>query len=151
MLRLVQSGFGSGAEFDGEFESTFGGWHTFLAMLRAGVKRFPDGANVTVFRMATCTHAEAWERMQQALAITSTVEGSNFVSVVGEGVVTRNAKPGYLCLSMRDSVLGVFVEGSKTAMITLQWILFGDAAKRREEVREMVERLVDAAENGPRQ
>ncbi|MGH9671701.1 MAG: SRPBCC family protein, partial [Bryobacteraceae bacterium] len=38
-LRLVHSGFGAGASFDEEYDSTAGGWRIFLAMLRFGLER----------------------------------------------------------------------------------------------------------------
>lgn len=145
-LRLVQSGFGAGADFDAEYDSTFGGWHTFLAILRAGLGHFPGvrGTNVTVFRMSQHSQSEAWVRMQRALAISSTEEGSHFQGTVGAlqiaGKVTRNPKPGYLCLALNDSVLGVFVEGTKEAMVTIEWIFYGP---ERTGVQEALDALVN--------
>ena len=148
-LKLVHSGFGAGAEFDNEYDSSFGGWHTFFAMLQEGLKRFKGvaGVNVCAFRMAECNKSEAWDRMVAALAMSSMSEGSGFTGTVGsiqvKGTVVRNPKAGYLCLSLEDSILGVFVEGGDKAMVTLQWILFGDAASHQDEVRKAVETIVD--------
>jgi uncharacterized protein YndB with AHSA1/START domain len=131
-LRLVHSGFGADAKFDDEYESSFGGWSTFFAMLQDGLARFAGlkGTNTTVFAMSGHPKAEAWERMQKALAITSTVEGGEFKAKVGPlaiaGRVARNPREGCLCLSLPGSVLGVFVEGGKKAMITLMWIVYQD-------------------------
>lgn len=149
-LKLVHSGFGADAKFDGEFESTYGGWHTFLAMLQDGVARFKGvrGRNICSFQMAERSKLEAWERMQAALALSSMAEGSAFRGVLGglslEGIVKRNPKPGYLCLSLPDSVLGIFVEGGKKGMVTIQWILFGDAISREAEVRAAIEKAMEA-------
>jgi len=80
------------------------------------------------------------------MALTSTAEGSSFTGKLGslslEGTVKRNPKPGYLCLSLPDSILGIFVEGGKKAMVTIQWVLFGADATRQDEVRKAVEKAV---------
>jgi uncharacterized protein YndB with AHSA1/START domain len=149
-LKLVNSGFGAGADFDNEFESVYGGWHTFFAMLQDGLARFKriKGLNVCEFRMAERSKAEAWERMQTALAMTSTKEGEAFTGTFGglklDGTVKRHVKAGYLCLSLQDSILGIFVEGGKKGMVTIQWILFGEAATTREaETRAAIGRLME--------
>jgi uncharacterized protein YndB with AHSA1/START domain len=149
-LKLVHSGFGADAKFDNEFESTFGGWNTFFAMLQDGIERFKasKGINVCEFRMSEHSKAEAWERMQAALSLSSTEEGSAFTGKLGPlpltGSVKRNPKAGYLCLSLPDSVLGIFVEGGKKAMVTIQWVLFGSATSREAEVRAAIIQLMEA-------
>ena len=154
VLRLVHSGFGEGASFDNEFESVYGGWHTFLAMLQYRLGRFagiPAG-NATELRMIAMPQAEAWPAVCKLMSLTSTTEGSRYEGVIGgiplKGSILRTPKPGYLCLSVEsfdDSLLGVFVEGSKQAIVTFQWILFGDTlSKRRSEAQEAIKGLLDA-------
>jgi uncharacterized protein YndB with AHSA1/START domain len=135
-LRLVHSGFGEGASFDQEYESTFGGWHTFFAMLRYRLAKFPGvpAKNVAIMTMSTKSKMEAWEKFQQLSGITSTVEGTDYAATIGpmelRGQVVRNPKAGYLCLSvatLQNSLLGVFFEGGAQAMITFEWVLYGEA------------------------
>lgn len=154
VLRLVHSGFGEGADFDKEFESVYGGWHTFLATLRYRLNRFAGlpAANATELRMIKLPQPEAWPAVCKLMSLTSTTEGSRYEGVIGgiplRGAVLRTPKPGYLCLSVEsfdDSVLGVFVEGSKKAFVTLQWILFGDArTERRRQAQDAIVSLLDA-------
>jgi uncharacterized protein YndB with AHSA1/START domain len=145
-LRLVHSGFGSGANFDNEYESVFGGWHTFFAMLRYGMTRFPNvkATNVGMLKMSSDSQEAAWERMRDALQITSTTEGSTYTAAIGpfqlQGKVLRTPKPGYLCLSVQS--VGIFVEGGKQAMITFEWVLFGDTQRKTAEVRQTIEEFL---------
>lgn len=153
ILRLVHSGFGEGANFDNEFESVYGGWHTFLATLRYRLDRFAGvpATNATEFRMIAMPQAEAWPAVCKLMSLTSTAEGARYEGVIGgiplNGAVLRTPKPGYLCLSVEsfgDSVLGVFVEGSKKAFVTLQWIHFGDSGSERgAEAQQAIARLLD--------
>ena len=119
-------------------------------MLQDGIARFKGvaGINVCEFRMAERSKVEAWERMQDALALSSMSEGSAFTGRLGglaiEGTVKRNPKAGYLCLSLPDSVLGIFVEGGKKGMVTIQWVLFGDASARETEVRKAIGQAMEA-------
>jgi uncharacterized protein YndB with AHSA1/START domain len=150
-LRLVHSGFGASASFDNEYESTFGGWHTFFAMLRYGLTRFPGvkGTNVGIMKIAPDSQPAAWDRMQKALQITATTEGSDYSAVLGpfqlQGKIIRAPKAGYLALSVEsveDSLLGVFVEGGKQAMVTFEWVLFGDTQRKTAEVRQTIEEFL---------
>lgn len=135
-LRLVHSGFGAGAEFDNEYDSTHGGWHTFFAAMRHGLERFANkpARMLSAFRMAEESKLVVWERCKAELAINTTTEGASYTAKLGTyelaGTILRAPREGYLCLrvdSLDDSVLSIFIEGGNKAMVTLQWTLYGDA------------------------
>jgi len=51
ILRLVESGFGDDAKFDGEFESTGKAWPVFMTMLKRSAEAGVDSCtNATTFR-----------------------------------------------------------------------------------------------------
>jgi uncharacterized protein YndB with AHSA1/START domain len=152
VLRLVHSGFGADASFDDEFESTFGGWSMFLAMLKFGLERHrgAPARNVTFFRMLDMPWAEAWERARgpQFLALEGDPqEGERYTAGPLSGRVLRRPKPGYLCLTvdgMNASLLSLFVEtGWGKTMVTLMWVLFAGAMAQEAEIRERWGAAVD--------
>jgi len=150
-LRLVHSGFGEGAEFDSEFDSVYGGWHTFFAMLQYKLARFPGAPTRNVFRlsMSPKPRIETWDRFQKLTGITSVTEGTDYAAKFGpieiNGKILRTPKAGYLCLSvpsLEDSLLGVFVEGGgPQAMVTFEWILYGQESIARN--RERIQSAID--------
>ncbi|BDC51059.1 hypothetical protein F183_A33750 [Bryobacterales bacterium F-183] len=135
-LRLVHTGFRPEPEFDSEYESNHGGWHTFFATLKHGLERFANkpARMVSAFRMAEEPKPTVWQRCQQHLNIDNTTEGAPYTARLGayelSGTVLRAPREGYLCLSVDSldhSPLSVFVEGGDKAMVTLQCTLYGDA------------------------
>ncbi len=157
VVRLVHSGFGEGASFDAEFDSVYGGWHTFLAMLRYGAPRFARAKSLTVSQLQIGVEPKTatWERMCRLMGITSLAEGSEYTASIGDiplkGRVLRQVKAGYLCLSvesLEDSLLALFVEGGKKAMVTAEWVLYGDATRLAEQVRGTIEPFVQKLCNG---
>ena len=154
-LRLVHSGFGADAKFDQEYESTHGGWLTFLAMLKHSAEHHADApaTHVHELRMLTVPVGEQWESSIGPLGIDidSLVEGEPYQANLGgialAGSVIRYPKPGYLALSAPGSIVALFVEKSgESSMQTIQWILFGDARGRAEEVRQALARFNGAQE-----
>jgi uncharacterized protein YndB with AHSA1/START domain len=152
VLRLVHSGFGAEANFDDEYESTHGGWLTFLAMLRYGLERQRNRphVNVTVCRFLDMPREEAWQRLLDGIGVGAALEeGKSYSAQLGEtrltGTVIRHPKTGYLCLSVagwNDSLLSLFVEkwGGKCSL-TLTAVLFGPATERASAVRQELEQL----------
>lgn len=146
VLRLVHSGFGADASFDDEYESTFGGWRTFLAMLKFGLERHAGAphANVTIFHFLDLPVDAAWPRLAAHLKLSnSSREGEPYTAQFeGEelrGTVVAAPKPRYVCLSVEgwnDALLGLFVEkcGGKCGL-TVMSILFGDRAAQADAYR----------------
>ena len=65
VLRLVHSGFGSGADWDDEFHSTNHGWDIFLGNLKHYLERRPGLPCVQAFVALPCAVAPetAWQRL----------------------------------------------------------------------------------------
>jgi len=156
MLRLVHSGFGAGAEFDDEYESTHGGWLTFLASLRYLVERKRGVAGRHVFRMAMLKSApaEVWPRLTSEVGLSAQdwTPGAPFAARIpggGEisGVVWAAPKPGYAVLAVReldDSLLALFVERSCGACcFTASWYLYGGGAEGEQPLLAQWERFCD--------
>jgi uncharacterized protein YndB with AHSA1/START domain len=152
-LRLVHSGFGSDAKFDDEYDSTHGGWLTFLAMLAYSVEKYAQvpALHVHVLTTIPTPAGEQWKKLigPAGIAIDSLADGQPYHARLGglpiSGTVIRHAKPGYLFLTAPDSLVALFVEKSGgSSMQTIQWILFGDARKREAEVRRALAELTNA-------
>ena len=130
VLRLVHSGFGDTANFDGEFESTGGAWPTFLKMMKHSVEQgVARCRNVTLFRMLPVSHAEAWGKLTTAIPeLPKTAHGCCAVEFP-----ERN-----------HALMCVFCEncGGKS-MLTLTWLLYGASEPEAEEVREHWTGVVD--------
>ena len=126
ILRLVHSGFGEEASFDDEYESTRGGWITFLNMLKHRLERHPGAAaeNVWIMRMTDVSAREAWDR------IAATGELSKGIAVPGH----LPGYGGFIMPELNDSYLAVFCEG-KTCGLTITWILYGLPAGKVAEIR----------------
>lgn len=141
VLRLVHSGFDAEASFDEEYESTRGGWTTFMNMLRHALERHPGerARTVSIIRRTTISQAEAWER------IMATGEPAQGVAVPGH-------PPGYggfVMPALNDSYLAVFCEGKEGALVTITWILYGLPPEQVEAIRArwtgLADRLTDSA------
>ena len=157
-LRLVHSGFGAEASFDTEYESTSGGWHTFLAMLRYGLEHHPgeSAANVTVLRMSQASQPDLWLRAREAAGLPGDpIEGAPCRVVLGgtgfDGLVARSPRPGYLCIGAKGSnaLVSIFAESCGGAsVLTAVAILFGEAASRRDTIHAALTAYADEVVSG---
>jgi hypothetical protein len=141
-LRMVHSGFGKGTSFDDEYESTHGGWSTFLAALkylaeRKGEKR---GRHVWQMTMAPESTTELWSRLTTALGLSKQdwTPGVRYEAAVPggagfHGTVVAAPKPGYALLRVDEldgSLLALFVEkAAGQCCFTTSWFLHGEGAK----------------------
>jgi uncharacterized protein YndB with AHSA1/START domain len=127
VLRLVQSGFGADASFDGEYESSNRGWTIFLSMLKHGLERHPGvaGENVTLSRKTDVTPAEAWKRIAETGELK---KGTPLIEL-------PPAHGGFKIASLNDAYLAIFCEGKEKAMVTVTWILYGLPGDQVDQVR----------------
>ncbi len=159
VLRLVHSGFSRDASFDNEYDSTKNGWRMFLSILEHGLERHPraPAANVTLMAQLRVPAEEAWKRLLgpggfelNGAADELRAGGRYRGRAAGEtleGRVARFDRWGYLGVtveSMNNAYLSVFVEScSGVAMLTIMWILYGEAMERTEDVRTRWGKLID--------
>ncbi|WP_321478129.1 SRPBCC domain-containing protein [uncultured Paludibaculum sp.] len=137
-LRLVHSGFGADASFDSEYESTGGGWTSFVQLLRYDLENTRGWASQTVNKMAMITRPPAALMADLKAAIAYADAGSGryqakLPSGTGvAGTVIFQRDPGYLILgldSIKGGSVGLFAEKwGETTALTTTWYLKGDAA-----------------------
>ena len=144
-MRLVHSGFGASASFDGEFESTGRAWPVFLQMMKHSVERGIGACrNVTLFSMLSGTRAEAWAAMRGPGGIDA---------LCRDGVVRHFDATGLCCVEFpkpKDAMLAVFCEScGGSAMLTLTWLLYGATEEQANAVRGQWSATIDALLGSP--
>jgi uncharacterized protein YndB with AHSA1/START domain len=137
ILRLVQSGFGDDAKFDGEFESTGTAWPIFMAMLKRSAEAGVDSCtNATTFRFLDISSKEAWHRL---------IADKQFCDALVGGTIRYFNPRGVYCVDFTDKMLSVFAEncGGKTAL-TVAWLLYGhtDADAWRKHWGQLIDKAV---------
>jgi uncharacterized protein YndB with AHSA1/START domain len=140
ILRLVQSGFGDDAKFDGEFESTGTAWPVFMTMLKRSAEAGVDSsATAATFRFLDIPSKEAWHRL---------IADKQFCDALVGGTIRHFHPRGVYCVDFADKMLSVFAEncGGKTAL-TITWLLYGqkDPAAAANTWRERWGQLIDNA------
>jgi uncharacterized protein YndB with AHSA1/START domain len=140
ILRLVQSGFGDDAKFDGEFESTGTAWPVFMTMLKRSAEAGVDSsATAATFRFLDIPSKEAWHRL---------IADKQFCDALVGGTIRHFHPRGVYCVDFADKMLSVFAEncGGKTAL-TITWLLYGqkDPAAAANTWRERWGQLIDKA------
>lgn len=138
ILRLVQSGFGDDAQFDGEFESTGKAWPVFLTMLKRSAEAGVDSCtNAWTFRFLETPSVEVWHRL---------IANKQFCDALVGGTIRHFDPRGVYCVDFTDKMLSVFVEncGGKTAL-TVTWQFYGntDASKDAGAWRDRWGQLID--------
>jgi uncharacterized protein YndB with AHSA1/START domain len=149
-LRLVQSGFGEGAQFDDEYDAVMGGWRTFLGTMAFGLAN--HGLNsceqVAKIAMAAGNRADIVARISTQLGFAEPLSGIAVgqayraeLPVLGtiQGTRLDPDKEGYYLLTLDNwdrSVAALFFEkfGDQIA-VTQQWFLFGAAREKAAALR----------------
>ena len=142
-LRLLNSGFGDGAEWDEEYEGVDSGWGMALATLKHQLERHPDGPRTHVLAMrpaafeyaalqpyfATPEGIEAWLGKPARLPSGGLAVGGAVELTVGElgpltgEVLARSATEALVSWSERDAVLGfkAFSQGPAGRFVALDY------------------------------
>jgi uncharacterized protein YndB with AHSA1/START domain len=140
VVRLVNSGFGDGAEWDAEYGATETGWKLFLFNLRLYLTHFPGQpcSSILVNGMAAGPAAEAFEALAGALGLDAGArEGERVAATAADapplaGVVERTSH-GMLTLLTDRPAPGVAFLVAETAdgehvSTSVYLYLFGDSA-----------------------
>jgi hypothetical protein len=137
-LRLVHSGFGTEASFDNEFDSTLGGWLTFLACLRyyLATMRSASGRHEARITMSQGDPGELWVRLTSGMGLSgqNLSAGTPYRATLPDGksfsgIVVASAKARYAVVTRRRN-------GRKSACVVLEsfgggcaftasWYLYG--------------------------
>jgi uncharacterized protein YndB with AHSA1/START domain len=113
LVRLVNSGFGEGAEWDHEIESMTGGWKLFLHMLALSRTHFAGQpcASAIVNAFAPQPATEVWATLNQSLGLPPAEVGQRVVANGSKtpplaGTVVRKT-PGMLTILLDQPTPGV--------------------------------------------
>ena len=143
VLRLVHSGFGAEADFDGEYESTGQGWAIFMKLLKHSAERGIDVCrNVTIMRMVSDSPQEAFDKLMAQAA-----------KEVQAGVERHRSGKGHCAIefpSRNGAMLSLFCDGcGGSTAVTVVWLLYDAPAKEAEAVREHWTAVLDGAFGRP--
>ena len=140
VVRLVNSGFGSGADWDAEYDATEAGWRLFLYNLRLYLTHFPGQrcSSVLVNGHAEGPVDRAFGELAAALGLPAGASGGERVAAGAPGVpplagVVERAAPNLLTLLLERPAPGIaFVvcepAGDGSAHASVYLYLFGDGA-----------------------
>jgi len=157
MLRLVQSGFGADASFDAEYDSTSGGWQSFLQLLRLDLEMHVGMAGRHVFRR----RMETGDRQVLLNRLLGTMEfrreGDLYSARLADGAqiqgkVLFERTPGYLMLTLDGTLTGALALldencGGQTALTT-SWYLKGETIAQMDEISAAWDLVLDTAMRG---
>lgn len=85
VVRLVNSGFGSGEEWDGQYDAMTDGWAIFLCNLKVHLDHFGGQTAVASLPMATWSERrdDAWARLVDAIGVDSEIAVGDRLEVGG--------------------------------------------------------------------
>jgi uncharacterized protein YndB with AHSA1/START domain len=140
VVRLVQSGFGSGAEWDAQYDGMEQGWRLFLKNLQLHLAHFPGQAGRAMLPMAMWAgdQATVWAAVTDALGIPETPAPGELIAARGDtpplaGTVV-DCEPGFrMSLLLTAPLPGtglIAAEGTGEATGVSIWLyLYGDEAE----------------------
>ncbi len=139
VVRLVNSGFGSGEDWDAQYDGMREGWQIFLANLRLHLEHHPGGSATAMLPMATWAgpRDDAWTRVLSELGLaTELAPGDRFEVTAGDAPelagTVADAAPHHLSLLLDRPAAGtafVAAEGHRDEVSVSIWsYLYGDDA-----------------------
>lgn len=139
IVRLVNSGFGEGVDWDAQYDGMKDGWALFLMNLRLHLEHFAGRSGTAMLPMATwsCSRAEAWQRLADFLgARLDAQQGDRIVldpgrapRIAGTVVDTGLRRLALLIDEPAPGTAFVAVEGSdEQAGVSVWASLYGDDA-----------------------
>ena len=138
VVRLVNSGFGSGEEWDDQYDGMDGGWQIFLRNLQMHLELFPGRPVSSSLSMAAATGGRdaTWARLAEAMGIDRTFEVGGRLTTGGSAPhlsgVIRSVAPQAVSLVLDEPAPGtgfLAVEGAGDAVGLSVWLyLRGDDA-----------------------
>ena len=166
VVRLVNTGFGSGGEWDAQYEGMVKGWQLFLLNLRLHLEHFRGQTARAALPTAMWAgpRDKAWTALAGALGIPPSPAVGERIEVIGSGApalagTVADAAPWRLALLLEEPAPGtafLAVEGSGEQVSVSLWsYLYGDegiaAAERDEPVwrQWLAERGLHPPSQGP--
>jgi uncharacterized protein YndB with AHSA1/START domain len=140
-VRLVNSGFGDGPEWDVQYDAMARGWEIFLTNLRLHLEYFAPEPAAAMLPMAVWPVVEdtAWATLTGGLGLPGTADGGEHVAVSStsgapelSGVVVK-AAPGWYALLIDQPASGtgfISTEGHGEASAVSIWLyLYGEEGR----------------------
>jgi len=139
IVRLVNSGFGEGQEWDEQYDAMEEGWKLFLFNLQLHCRHFPGQEAVSMLPMGTTTlpRAAAWAKLCQELRIPEApavgdridARASNGAALAGTVVRTNPSSIALLLDTPAPGTAFLAVEGAEGCSVSVWAYLYGpDAA-----------------------
>lgn len=140
VVRLVNSGFGDGGEWDAQYDAMTNGWAIFLTNLRLHLEYFAPMRATASLPMAVWERPldDAWTHLTDHLDIPAEVEAGDRITVSGQGaphlsgVVVKASKGWYSLLidapAPGTGFISAEAHGDMTA-VSIWTYLYGDEGK----------------------
>jgi uncharacterized protein YndB with AHSA1/START domain len=149
VVRLVNTGFGTGEDWDAQYDGMAEGWTLFLANLRLHLTHFAGRTATPILPTAGWPgpRAEAWAALTDALGLPATPEAGQRVATTATDAprlagTVAEAAPSWLTLVLDEPAPGTAIlaaEGSGPSAAVSVWsYLYGDegaVAAARDEPR----------------
>jgi uncharacterized protein YndB with AHSA1/START domain len=140
IVRLVNSGFGSGADWDAQYDAMRDGWQLFLLNLRLHLEYFGGQTATPMLPMAMWdgSQASVWAKLTEAFGIPSAPSVGERIEIGGSGApplagIVVEASTWRLALLVDNPAPGtafVAVEGAGPKVGVSIWsYLYGDAGR----------------------
>lgn len=144
VVRLVNSGFGEGDEWDDQYDAMVNGWAIFLANLQLHLEHFAPATAASSLPMAIWPMAAdlAWVRLTDRLGVPRDAAPGDRITVAGDGAAPLSgtimgAHTGYYSLLIDSPAPGtgfVSTEGQGDVTAVSIWTyLYGDEGHRAAE------------------
>jgi uncharacterized protein YndB with AHSA1/START domain len=139
VVRLVNSGFGDGGEWDGQYDAMKEGWQLFLRNLQLHCRHFRGQAAVSMLptTMWAMPRTDAWSRLRAELGVPASPEVDDHLELTAgdslrlAGTVLR-ATPSSVALLLDDPAPGTAIVaaegGDEAAAVSIWSYLYGDDA-----------------------
>ena len=139
VVRLVNSGFQTGTEWDDHYDAMTEGWRLFLANLQMHLEHFGGQSGVAALPMAVWAQpaAEAWAHVAAAVGVdpapavgeSVTIAAEGAPTVVGVVQVVGPTRIGFLCTEPAAGTGFITAESQgDSSMVSLWLYLYGDDA-----------------------
>ena len=139
IVRLVNSGFGNGGEWDGQYDAMTDGWRLFLANLELHCRRFRGQTATPMLPVGRwpVPAAEAWAVLTSALGLTAApAEGTSFSITPADGLRLAGtvvvARPTSLSVLLDEPAPGTAIiaaeGGGAEASVSVWTYLYGPEA-----------------------
>ncbi|MEZ5217821.1 MAG: SRPBCC domain-containing protein [Ilumatobacteraceae bacterium] len=94
VVRLVNSGFGTGEEWDAQYDGLQEGWQLFLLNLQLHLRHFrgQDARSILPLAMRSGTQGDVWAELLRALGLPESPEAGQHIRTAGDAGARRDGR-----------------------------------------------------------